>query len=327
MARTRYRSSARQGSVYLAVTGTAILVSLIGFTSMHLSRLELRVATSQNESAAARRLAQSSVEFSLGRIAIDNYWRSNYTHGDEETVSPSAIEESLVFRFLDNADGDLADDATEPVEIQGIGRCGNSTAIYSVEYSPSVMTDQQVAVVVGSYEGGHVTQENVGASQYLGHYFVASLPAEAVTWSVTSVDLFLMGHGAVSATLDVKLYHADGSGQPGTLIEGIAVDESQLPAGSFDWYSVDFGSANDLAPGAGFCLALECYTGGNAATVPYDTGVSQTNSHLLRGGNGAWYSQSNTQSIQYRVNGVYTTSTASGEFTIAPGSWRLIEAP
>lgn len=130
------------------------------------------------------------------------------------------------------------------------------------------------------------------------------------------------------ATLDVKLYHADGSGQPTTVIESVAVDEGLLPAGTEGWYSVNFGSASDLTPGGNYFLGLECVTGGNAATVPYATGLSQTDSHLLRGGNNTWYSNSDdTQSIKYRIHGVYSSSTASGEFTITPGSWRRREAP
>jgi len=328
MVRISQHASARQGSVYLAVVGTAILVSLIGFTSLHVARVELKMTSAKNERTAADRLALSSVEFALGRIAIaPSTWRGDYEPDQEYTVNPSAIRESLTFKILYSPTDPRTTDSTEPVEIQGIGRCGDATVVYSVDYAASTTTEQQTALVVESYDGATSTESNVGATNYLGEYFVANLPAETISWSLTSVDLYLKGHGAVSATLDVKFYNADGSGQPDTLIESVSVYEGLLPAGNFGWYSVNFGSATGLAPGAGFCLALESVTGGNAATVPYQTGLSETDSHLLRGGNGIWYTPDNTQSIKYRIHGVYTTSVASGDFVITPGSWRRREAP
>ncbi len=327
---TKRHGSPRQGSIYIAVSGTALLISLIGFTSLHLSRLELRRATAHNERAYARQLAYSGVEFAIAAINLDSNWRTNYSHGTENSRDPSGTAENLHFRYLDNADNDLANDETEPVEIQGIGRYGGATAIYSVTYASSVTSDDQsLQQVLQSYEGTPASNFTINKWNYTGQHFIASLPAEAITWDILSIDIYVQQSGSGGdETLYVKFYTSDGSGQPSTLLETATVPESDLPATSYDWYSVAFSSITGLTPGQGLCLALE---GGSATNnvceVAYDTGITQIDSHRLDGSSSSWSTPRPSESILFRVHGVYTTSGGSGEFTVTPGSWRTIAAP
>ncbi len=120
MAESTFKVRRRHGSVYVAVLGTAVIISLIGLTSIHLSRLDLKSAIAQNDRAYARQLAQSGVELAMATIDSDPSWRSNYNHGDENVVSPSGVNEEIIFRFLDNTDSNLRNDTAQDVEIQGI---------------------------------------------------------------------------------------------------------------------------------------------------------------------------------------------------------------
>ncbi len=316
----------QRGSVYIAVIGTAMLVAMMGLSAIHLTRLELRGVTAHNDRGYVRLLAEAGVEMALAKIDLDSDWRTKYSSGVENTVDPMGMTENLYFRLIDPADGNLDNDNTQPVEIQGIGRYGTSTFVYSVNYAPSVTSEQQVGpLVIQSFEGGTSTEENVTEDNFLGHYFVPSLPAEALSWNLTRIDVYFEQHGAPNSTLHVRYYNSDVNERPGTLIETVSFTESELPS-SYAWHQVDFSGVTALVPGEGVCFTLEGAGGGNTLTVPYQTGVSQTDSHLLRGGWGSWSVQ-DTQSFQFRVYGTYTTETASGEFTISPGSWQSTTAP
>ncbi|MCG8433607.1 MAG: hypothetical protein MJA83_06225 [Gammaproteobacteria bacterium] len=316
----------RKGSIYVAVLSTATLVSMIGFTAIHVARLELKAGTAEQERAYARLLAQSGVELALARIDLDSSWRNNYNHGAEHSITPGGATEPVTFRLLDNLDQNVGNDNTHAVEIQGIGRCGNATFIYSVDYQPSVTSSNQVGpLVLHSYQGSSAASTIVNKSTYTGQYFVASLPAGAVSWSVDEVDIYVRQSGSMEQTLYVKIYTSDGNGQPATLLETAAVPENSLPT-SYNWYTVNFSSVNNLTPGQGLCLALEGADSNSAAAeVPYDTGVTLVDSHRLNGGSGSWSSPIPNQSILYRVRALYLNSTATGEFALSPGTWRKSE--
>ncbi len=323
------QKSKRPGSVYIAVSGTAMLVSLIGFTAVHLSRLELRSANAHNDRAYARQLAYSGVEFALCAIDFDSSWRTNYTHGAVNTRNPLGLTENIIFRFLDNADNDLADDATEPVEIQGIGRIGRATFVYSVNYQASATTSQQVSPPSlrnfnpGSNNWATTTINN---SSWIGQYFLPNLPAEATSWTVTSIEVQMAKNGATNSTLDARLYLPDGSLKPGTLIETIAVPESSLPTSAGVWHVFSFLNATDLNPAVGLCLTLTTISS-PASDLDYESsGVATSGTHMLKSSGGSWTAHS-TQSLYYRVRGTYTTETPSGEFTITPGSWQRVTVP
>jgi len=316
----------RRGSVYIAVSGTAVLVSLVGFTAMHVSRLELDRATVQSERTYARQLAQSGVEFAMAAIDLDSNWRNNYSHNVMSSRNPMGVDENIRFRFLDRVDGNLGNNSDDPVEIQGIGQFRSSKFIYSVTYATSVTGENQVGpLVIRSYEGGVATQDPISSSAFMGQHFFPNLPAEATSWNISQIDIYLEKDGGTGSTLAVNLYNSDANGKPGTLIESVSVAEASLPGGPEDWYPVTFSSATGLTPGQGYSFTIEHVSGGSAAIVHYDTGVTQTDTHLLRGGPG-WCNADSNQSLQYRINGTYTTSTSSGDFTITPGSWRATVA-
>lgn len=325
----KYRRS-RFGSIYYCVVGVALLVSVIGATAMHVARLELEKVNNQREKEYARSLAQSSVEFALGRINSDPNWRSSYTHNLETSLTPAGISETLSFRLLDNGDFDLDDDANEPVEIKGIGRYGDATFVYSVDFLPSISPDDQFGPLLHAKfdtGGGAAAATNLSQASWLGQYFVPSLPGEAVSWSVTSVDVLLKQNGPASAWLDVGVYTSS-SGMPASLIEKSGVANSQLPSGYFDWVSVPFTSVSGLSPGQGLCLCLETLEPLEAMSVQYEgSGVVQPTSHMIEGGSGAWTNTYADKSIYFRVRGFYTTAAGITEFQISPGSWRRSPAP
>ena len=114
MDKSRTKSTLRRGSVYIAVTGTGILVSLIGMTVIHLSRLELKNTQAQNELAVSRQLAQSGVEFALANIDFSSFlWRMFNPHGVARTEHPVDYPEPITYRILDKIDGNVGNDHSQ----------------------------------------------------------------------------------------------------------------------------------------------------------------------------------------------------------------------
>lgn len=324
----RSRISHQRGTVYVTVLGVAMIVSVIGLTSLHISRLELRQTQTLQDTAYARSVAQSSVEYAVAKIESDTSWRSNLVHGTEYSITPTGFNATMSYRLLDNDDSDLADDADEPVEIQGIGRYGDSTVTYSVTYARSVTSEEQVGPQVhASFETINFDSTvTINSSTSRGQYVLPSFPADAVSWTITEVDVMVSKNGATNSTLDFGLYFPNASQLPGSLIETIAVPETDLPTSAYTWHTFQFSNATGLDPSVGVCFTLSTSSSPAANLIYEPSGVSVTNAHLLENNGAGWSAQSN-QSLYYRIHGVYTTAIGSGEFTITPGSWQTIAAP
>lgn len=71
---------ARRGTIYVAVLGVAIIVSIIGIMSLSVLRIERRAATAGFDLAEATLLAQSGVEQCISVIGSNSGWRSTQKH-------------------------------------------------------------------------------------------------------------------------------------------------------------------------------------------------------------------------------------------------------
>ncbi len=130
------RMPKRRGSLYVAVLGVTLIVAMIGMVSIRIARLQLIAVNDHVNLNQARWLAQAAVDFGLGRINLDPVWRTTHVSGIE--VAPVLLGTgNLSYRLVDEQDGDLANNSSDPVRLYGIGRSGNSTHILSVLLEPS----------------------------------------------------------------------------------------------------------------------------------------------------------------------------------------------
>jgi len=129
-------ATTRRGSIYLAVMGVAMIVSIIGMVSMSIARLQLKSTQNLQDLAEARLLSQSGVEFGLGNMDFLSDWRTDMTHGAEMTPALSVGSGTMTYALVDD-DGDLADDPTDWVRILGIGRVGEAVYVSSVLLEPT----------------------------------------------------------------------------------------------------------------------------------------------------------------------------------------------
>ncbi len=134
----------RAGSVYVAVLGVAIIVAVIGISSVHVARVETRQAVALDEMARARLAAISGVECVLAKIKSDPQWRENYSNGATNVVGNLTAAlglsgmSSQSFDFtLTDTDGDLDDDDEDTVTIRCVGTAGNARHVIEVMLQPN----------------------------------------------------------------------------------------------------------------------------------------------------------------------------------------------
>lgn len=147
---------ARAGSVYVAVLGVAMIISLVAMASMHLARNETDVVTGAEQIAHAELLAQSAVEFGIARLHFYPDWRTDFNSGD---TYPSSGYINLgsggIKVVLVDADGNLNDDHRDIVTVRGIGRVGEATQAASVQLEPAA--NPRTCLAVGMHAGGNLT--------------------------------------------------------------------------------------------------------------------------------------------------------------------------
>jgi hypothetical protein len=121
----------RRGSAYLAVLGVAMLVTLIGLSGVLATRVGRRNAALALAASQADTIAQCSIDVVLFRLTPDLYWRVSYQN-DTWSAPETCGEAAVGFKLVDELDGDLANDETQPVRLYCKATVGEATRIYSV---------------------------------------------------------------------------------------------------------------------------------------------------------------------------------------------------
>jgi len=137
LTRARHRHARRRGSLYIAVLGVTTIVGMMSLAAMHVVRLNLKASTGRNDRYEAAVLAMSAVENALVVLDNDLNWRTNLQSGLEYPATPVTTGNgSFTWKLVDE-DGNLADDVSDSVLLQGLGRIGNVTHVEQVRLQPT----------------------------------------------------------------------------------------------------------------------------------------------------------------------------------------------
>ena len=124
----------RRGSVYVLTLGVAVTVTVIGLASVAISRVNARGVTRSNDWAEAQLLAFTAAEHALTQIDRSGDWREEF---DGVTTSESFGKGTFSWRVVDESDGDLTDDASDPAVVIATGLVGDAN------YSVSLLLNMQ----------------------------------------------------------------------------------------------------------------------------------------------------------------------------------------
>lgn len=125
----------RPGGIYIAVLVAVLIVSLIGLAGLQSARIDRRAAAANEDAIRARFTARSYAEIVFQRLQSDSSWRSNYSNNNWSN-GESLDGGQVKFKLVDDADGDLADDSTEPFRIQTQANYGSATRGMSISVQP-----------------------------------------------------------------------------------------------------------------------------------------------------------------------------------------------
>jgi hypothetical protein len=121
----------RRGSAYVLILMVASLVAVIGLSALNVERVRAHRVPAQNDWEEAGMLATSAVENALVTINAATGWRSLFSNNTPS--APIALGRGTYqWKLVDEIDGNLGNDISQPVRLYGIGRVGQAVRIYSV---------------------------------------------------------------------------------------------------------------------------------------------------------------------------------------------------
>jgi Tfp pilus assembly protein PilX len=211
--------SNRRGSVYLAVLGTALIVSLLAFSALALQRVQNRMLSASVDVRQAQLNAEAAIDLGLLAIKNDPNWRTTHSNGNWFSNRDTG-EGSCTLTVIDPIDANLADSATEAIVMTGIGTADKAV--------------QQVVRTIDSYtEPLGCLRSSVAAGGAL------SL-SNAVLRAGNSGLISASSSSASGSTVygEVQALTVSGSTYAGTTSEIAAADRPAMPTWStvFNYY-------------------------------------------------------------------------------------------
>ena len=130
----RLLRSHRRGGIYLAVLGTALIVTLLGLAGLTVIRTLSASVRDEDRAAEARDLAMDSYRLMAYYMANTTNWRLA-TSGTWYTTTLD-IGTPVQYKLVDEVDGNLSNDLTQPVKAYFRAIRGNAGRCYSVVLIP-----------------------------------------------------------------------------------------------------------------------------------------------------------------------------------------------
>jgi len=170
--------------------------------------------------------------------------------------------------------------------------------------------------VLSSYSSvTSLTAWPVTTTNWVGEYFVPTLPANATAWKVSKVQFYARSDGSTTGVSSVQL-RTPSSGLPGTLVDSVSLSESTLTS-SYTQQTISFTKATGLTPGSGLCFSVLFSSNSPTCDIEYqNTSAIPSNCNLISttASGSPWTSQT-SQSLLFNVLGTVTTpDTASYKY-------------
>jgi hypothetical protein len=125
------RKHQRRAGIYIAVLGTAAIVTIIGLAGMAAWRLQGATANANADAAEARLYAEAAVDNAAYYLSIDSIWRTNRPQGTWWANVPFA-RGSFTIAGADPLDANFANRAYDPLVLTCTGYKGSAVHITSV---------------------------------------------------------------------------------------------------------------------------------------------------------------------------------------------------
>jgi hypothetical protein len=128
----------RRGVTYIAVMGTAVLVSLLTVTGLSVARLKNRAFRSANEAYEARRYAQAGLQMGLLKIKQDSNWRTLVPNGNWAVNREIGVG-TVTLTGIDPVDNNIANSQLNPLVLTASGQKGSATQKLKITLVPNMV--------------------------------------------------------------------------------------------------------------------------------------------------------------------------------------------
>jgi len=127
----RRRSKSRCGGIYIAVLATAMVVALLGMTALIGQRLQNRMLVGSTSIRQAQLNAGAAIELGLLLMKQNSNWRTTYSSGTVFT-NRNTNSGACSLTISDPADGNITNNADDPIVMTGIGYSGDAQQLVQV---------------------------------------------------------------------------------------------------------------------------------------------------------------------------------------------------
>jgi len=117
------RNPKSEGSIYVHVLTSSLLLAIIGLGSIYANRVQVRLCRLIRDAAVARTCAASAIELGLLHVKLDSNWRTAWPNGTWMQDKPLGAG-TFTLQGTDPQDNDLADSPYDALVLTGIGAKG-----------------------------------------------------------------------------------------------------------------------------------------------------------------------------------------------------------
>lgn len=164
----------RPGSVYLVVLSTTVLVTSIALLGLESQRNTARSVDLLVGSARARVASQSAFEIALQKMNTTD-WRRAVTSGGSIVALDDGAGNTSSVTVTDTADGDLADDYWEDVQLTVRSSSSDAAQSLQTQLRPSVQADAALSYAL--FAGGAIEFSSVTFSANRAVYSTGNVVA------------------------------------------------------------------------------------------------------------------------------------------------------
>lgn len=287
--------------ILLGIQSVTVLAAKSGVDDRNVSRMQFDV--SRGLEAFRRDLAFATSIISRSNRAIEFTVPDRTGDGSEETIrySWTGLKGSPLLRSVNGG-----------MDAEVVSGVGTFVLTYDLETSTSESSVESAETLLQSYDTIlTLSDSRVQEKNWLGQYFVPSLPNNATSWRVTRVRFKAKSYGSTTGETRVQLRRAS-AGLPTTVLDEVLLQESTLGS-SYAWQEISFSSEGNLSPSEGLCLVFQWQNDADACAIQIQgiSALGATSNLITTSDAGASWSAAALQDMIFYVYGTYSTPGAS----------------